>query len=111
MLINEISIGSHQKVWWKCEKGHSYDSTISHRLEGNGCPYCSSHRVLSGYNDLATTHSELLKEWDYEKNIIKPTEISKGSRKKVFWICNNGHSYDSTISHRLEGNGCPYCVK
>ena len=32
--------------------------------------------VLAGYNDLATTDSQLLSEWDYEKNKWKPTEVS-----------------------------------
>ena len=34
--------------------------------------------------------SDLLKEWDYEKNSklkIIPNNISYGSAKKVYWIC------------------------
>ena len=106
----DISYGSGLKVWWKCDKGHSYDMMISNKIKGQNCPYCSNHRVKKGFNDLRTTHPKLLNEWDYEKNTIKPEEISSGSSKKVWWICPEGHSYDTIIHNRLDGNNCPYCA-
>ena len=37
----------------------------------------------------------LLKEWDYKDNFqelkITPIDISPGSNKKVYWICEKGH--------------------
>ena len=67
----DVARGSSKKVWWKCEKGHEYEAVIGVKMtQGTGCPYCSGHRVLKGFNDLCTTHPELLKEWNYEKNII-----------------------------------------
>ena len=106
---NEVSQGSGLKVWWRCDKGHSFDMTISNRVKGQNCPYCSGRRVITGKNDLLTTHPYLIKEWDFSKNIIKPNEISYGSSKKVWWKCNNGHSYDTTIQNRINGDNCPYC--
>ena len=107
---NNVSAGSSIKVWWKCEKGHHYKATISTKInQSTGCPYCSSKCVLVGFNDLATTNPELLKEWDYNKNIIKPDEVVKGYTKKVWWKCEKGHSYDMLIINRINGNGCPYC--
>ena len=35
----QFTIGSHKKVWWKCEHGHSWDSRIYCRKK-NGCRYC-----------------------------------------------------------------------
>lgn len=102
--------GSEKKVWWKCKKGHSYCSKINARIgKGTGCPYCANKKILIGYNDLASTNHELLKEWDYEKNKIKPTEVSNGSDKKVWWKCERGHSYETSIVNRKNGQGCPYC--
>ena len=40
------------------------------------CPVCAEREVLAGYNDLATTDSQLLSEWDYEQNKLKPTQVS-----------------------------------
>ena len=169
--------GSNTKVWWKCSKGHSYDSSISHRVEGKGCPYCQNLKVLKGYNDLKTIsptiasewhptkngkllpdmivahytkkvwwkctngheweatpdlrqkygcpycsnkrassdynlskiYPNILEEWDYSKNIIKPEEVLPVSHKKVWWKCTNGHSYELSISHRINMKQCPIC--
>lgn len=108
---NQVTRGTQRKVWWKCVKNHSWYATISDRLNKNknGCPYCSNQKVLAGYNDLATTNKELLKEWNYEKNIIKPTEVVAGSDKRIHWICEKGHEYESRLVSRKQGTGCPYC--
>jgi len=78
----EISKGSNKKVWWICARNHEWKESSANRINGRGCPFCSNHQVLEGYNDLKTTSPELAQEWNYEKNTIKPTEITKGSIKK-----------------------------
>lgn len=37
---DQVSKGSGKKIWWQCEKGHTWEDTISHRKEGRKCPYC-----------------------------------------------------------------------
>ena len=112
-IIKPASVvpGSGKKVWWKCKKGHSYEQQISNHIKGAGCPYCSGLKVITGENDLETMFPELVKEWDYDKNLFKPSEIKYGSSKKVWWICPKGHSFKSAVSHRT-GNKhekCPIC--
>ena len=111
MSPNEVTNGKRDKVWWLCEKGHSYDMHIHFRiLRNSGCPYCSGRRVIKGETDLCTTHPELVKEWDFSKNSFKPDEVSAGSGKNAWWICEEGHSYECRIGHRTSDNvGCPYC--
>ena len=106
-----VKKNTDKKVWWRCEKGHEYQSSIVNRTKSNGtcCPYCLGNKVLKGFNDMATTNPELLKEWDYSKNTIKSDEVTKGTHKKIWWICNNNHSYKATIPARRTGTGCPYC--
>lgn len=108
---SNLSHGSTKLVWWKCKKGHEYKSSIVNRTKSKGtcCPYCSGNKVLKGFNDIASTNPELLKEWDYSKNTIKPDEVTKGTHKKIWWICSNNHSYEATIPARRRGTGCPYC--
>ena len=106
----DVTKGSHDEVWWICEKGHEYPSAIYSRVAGNGCPYCAGKKVLPGYNDLATTHPELAGEWHPTKNgNLKPTDVSAYSNKKVWWICDKGHVYPAFIYSRANGSGCPYC--
>ena len=53
---------SNSKVWWRCEKGHSYQTVIASRTTGSGCPYCSGRRVLPGFNDLVTLEPRVAAE-------------------------------------------------
>ena len=60
----EVSIGSHKKVIWRCEKGHEWIATVKSRtINKTGCPYCSHNKVLAGFNDLATLFPEVADEW------------------------------------------------
>lgn len=112
-----LGVGSHSKVWWKCDNDdkhtHSYESSIASRNRGRGCPYCANKKVLVGFNDFATTSSRLLKEWNYEKNSLTPYEITSGSDKKVYWLCDQGHSYQMSVYRRTNSKnsrGCPVCA-
>ena len=60
-FTKSITAFSNTKVWWICEKGHEWEALISTRSNGSQCPYCSGIEMLPGYNDLATTHPQLVK--------------------------------------------------
>ena len=106
----QTALGSHRKVWWKCSEKHEYEATIKNRHNGSKCPYCTGKAVLTGFNDLETTHPHLAKEWHPAKNgILSPKKISFGSIKKVWWKCSSGHEWQATIHSRKKGHGCPYC--
>ena len=109
MRPEDFLSGSEKKVWWRCSKGHVWNASIVHRVNGNGCPYCGNKIVLRGFNDLATTYPELALEWDTVKNTIAPDQVLSGSNKKVWWKCKKGHSWEAAISNRIRGTGCPYC--
>ena len=105
-----VSYGSNTKILWRCQFKHEWTATINNRVNGTDCPYCSNKITLSGYNDLVTTHKELMNEWDYEKNIVDPHTIRYGSNKKVWWRCSKGHSWEALICNRTtNGSGCPFC--
>ena len=108
---SEVFPHSNKKYWFICTKGHSYDMVMHHKIKGANCPICSNQRLLSGYNDLKTTHPDIAMEWDYDKNEINPDKVFSGSHKKVWWKCKKGHTYLSSIASRTGLNtGCPYCA-
>ncbi len=37
----DVTSSSGIKVWWKCTKGHEWQSTVCNRAGGRGCPKCS----------------------------------------------------------------------
>jgi very-short-patch-repair endonuclease len=108
---NDITHGSHIKVWWLCSKGHSYSQQINNKtILKYGCPECSGRRA-SETNNLSTQYPEIVKEWHPTLNKdFKATEVTYGSEKKVWWLCPKGHSYKATINNRtLRQSGCPQC--
>jgi Zn ribbon nucleic-acid-binding protein len=61
---------------------------------------------LTGFNDLATTHPQLLQQvhgWD-------PRTVSAGSAKKLEWVCAIGHQWKAVVySRAISGLNCPIC--
>lgn len=109
----KITPYSHQKVWWRCSKGHEWLTGIAYRTkQKSGCPYCSGKFVGSD-NSLAILHPELAREWHSEKNgNLTPNDVSPGTDRKVWWLCDKGHSWEAAICHRTsntKATGCPYC--
>ncbi len=101
-----ISEGSGRKFNWRCDSyGHIFVASVWHRREGKGCPYCSGNKVLRGFNDFATTHPDLARE-----TLDDPASFSKGTNKKIRWVCSIGHIYDMYPSNRIRGEKCPVCV-
>ena len=105
--------GSDEKVWWKCHKcGHEWMERIANRHHGRGCPKCANRKLISGHNDFATKHPELLNEWLYEKNgDLKPNQIHYKSVTPVWWKCPVcGYEYQAPPVRRSIGNGCRKCA-
>ncbi len=99
---DEVNAKSRKNVWWHCRKcGNEWKSVINARVKGTVCPVCAEREVLAGYNDLATTDKQVLEEWDYELNKLKPTEVSRNSAKRAWWKCRYGHSWSMKINERM----------
>ncbi len=101
-----VTAGSHTIKEWQCTLGHPWKTSVLHRTMGWGCSFCSGHKILVGFNDLATTHPEVAGTaygWD-------PTTVTAGSSKIKQWICPLKHFWSVNVSARTRGNGCPYCA-
>lgn len=106
----QLTCNSSKKAWWICDKGHAWQAVITKRNQGSQCPFCTRRRALAGFNDLNTTHPEIAREWNYQKNgNLLPTMILSGSDKRVWWICSQGHEWNSTVYSRAQGSNCPHC--
>lgn len=119
---DQIGFSSSRIVNWKCKKcGIEWQESLNKATrktikEAKECPYCTHERVSKFYN-LFTQYPILEKEWDYEKNLKSITEYHPKSKKVVWWKCENGHSWKSTISDRTRNyknienkdKMCPYC--
>ena len=109
---NGVTYGSRRKVWWRCEKGHSWQAEVKSRtLLGAGCPVCAGKVVVPGVNDLATLRPDLAAQWHPERNLpLTPERIAPGSHKRVWWVCGKGHVWQAAAAARANGERCPVCA-
>lgn len=122
----QITAGSHTKVWWICSKcGHEWQAQIKSRNNGCGCPECAKkYRKKPTYKkpresnivyekSLLYLYPEIAKEWDYSKNILNPSQVGSHSKLKVWWKCSQcNYSYERQIRNITQrNNGCPKCSK
>ncbi len=105
----QVFPNSGKKAWWKCKKGHEWETRIGSRSKGTGCPYCSGRKASASYN-LEVLRPGLIKEWHPVRNgDLSPSQFTPFSGRKVWWRCKKGHEWEEYIIIRSKGFGCPYC--
>ena len=110
----DVSLHTKKKVWWKCDRGHTWQSPVNGvASNGTRCPYCAGYKAIPGESDLVTLFPEIAVEWDFDKNgKLDPASVAPASHTRVWWKCALGHSYQSAPYARTGkyGSGCPYCA-
>lgn len=79
--------------------------------KGDGCPYCSNHKVRKGFNDVFTTHPEIVEYLFNKEDAYNYTARSNKQVKTQCPICHTYlglHSLDDIYTHRIR---CPKCGK
>ena len=102
----KVGGGSHKRLSWKCNKGHTWITNPKHRVNGTNCPVCAGQKIVMGINDLATTNPKIAKQaygWDPKKILAK-------HHQKYSWKCSKGHIWEASISARKGGSGCLVCT-
>ena len=108
----DVAPGSHKKLWWVCDKGHSWEAVIKNRTRRkSGCPYCSGRRASSN-NSIKTTFPEFFQDMErYGKQDVRPEQLKKRSRTVVHLQCGKGHIWEASPwdYKNISGGMCPYC--
>ena len=114
---DEVTYGSSRTVFLKCKTCGGEWSNYSVKdltVYKRGCPFCSGQRVLKGFNDLKTNFPEVVLDWDYDKNDLRPEDVTVGSNRKVWWKCHIcGCEWGAVINDRTNKDvpiGCPQCA-
>lgn len=97
-------------VWWKCRNGHEWQMAIRSRTSNKSqCKLCSENKKAE--KRYLTEFEYLLQEWHpYKNDTLNPEKCTSGSSTKAWWLCKDGHEWESRISHRVNGSSCPYCT-
>lgn len=111
LTVEQVGLNTNKKVWWLGTCGHEWEAAISSRNAGKNCSICSNKTVLVGETDLLTKRPDLFAELHPIKN--KNTDfqtIHFRSTKLFWWLCDRGHEWKTTVSHRtIRQQGCPSC--
>ena len=112
VLISRVNPKSSKKYWFIFPCGHEFFTEVRKIVDGpRQCSYCTGQEVLKGFNDLGTVNPLLASEFDVEANKITASEIHNGARKKVWWICKQGHKWKTSVHQRkISQSECPYCT-
>ena len=103
------------KETFECSCEHAWKSSIKHRVDNRGCPYCTSggiNKKFCIHQSLLHTHPEIAKQWHPTKNgDLKPEDFSFGSHQEISFLCdvNQNHIWKSRIKNRTNNQGCPHC--
>ena len=110
--LEEYTAGSMQSGEWICslDPRHIWTASIANRVQGSGCPVCSGDKVITGVNDLATTHPNYAAQW-HPDNEKKATEVFAGMDRSALWKCDAGHEWKAKVYTRIKHNyGCRECL-
>ena len=109
-LMRSFSMGAE----WICPTcGGEYTHRICDKTpDDSDCPYCHGTKVLTGYNDLATTNPELVPQYS-SLNDRPATMVRKDWKKYVYWECPDCHYvYERDLRTKTNDNSdCPICSK
>lgn len=114
-----FTANSGHRVWWQCEKGHEWQTTIDRRNSkrgGSGCPNCSpTYKLASPENNLALKYPDLLRFFHPTKNEdLVPEKVTHGSEIPIWWQCpkDQSHEFFRSPNHMTSSTAkelCPYC--
>lgn len=113
-LFKSYSFKSNDKVWWICEKGHSFERAICNAVIANSfeCSICTNKQLAVGINDLASQFPELAAEFDCERNKITPDQVIQNSMTEYWWHCKEGHDFFRSSYYRTTSfSRCPICTR
>ena len=85
----------------------------SYKTSNTGCPYCSGQKVHPE-ESLGAKFPELAAQWHPTKNgELSPFDVSYGSGKPVWWLCEFRHATRRSPNVRTSqgGRGCGKCAR
>lgn len=115
----DVAKSSNKKYWFSCDQcAHVFEQSPNCISDTKWCKYCSNAWRHCGaekcnycFNRSFASHPKS-EYWNFNKNSLKPHQISKGSKKKFWFQCPDcSHDFEKildSITGKKE-SWCPYC--
>ena len=101
----DVMASSFRTRWWKCPRGHAFQRKPKLFAKDPVCPSCAI-----GGASLADTHPHLAKRWHPAKNAMAPSAVDAAHTAAVWWVCEDGHSFERSPLQMASDDGCPHCA-
>lgn len=103
-------------LWKTC--GHVTETLPQNVLKGHGCGICcKGNLVKASAKSNEKKRLKASKELDQRVKEIHGTKVRRdkktpyiNSHTKLYWICDQGHRWETTPHNIKRGNGCPECA-
>lgn len=100
-LLENSYTNAHQKLRYKCPKGHKHNITWNHWQQGHRCPYCDGQSKPT---------IEFIKAEFKKEGYTLLTKKYINSQQKLEYICPKGHKHSIRWSNWKNGKArCIYC--
>jgi very-short-patch-repair endonuclease len=110
-----LALNSHEKYLFNCNKcGHEINLSLLFINSGGWCSFCYGVKICLDDNckscfNKSFASNEKSKYWS-PNNTLKPREVIKGSRKRIKFICEKNHEFETKLSY-IDSllSWCPKC--
>lgn len=97
-------ISSSVSTLLECSAGHQWKTRVANLLHrGDGCPICSEHNHTKKWN------TDSINKNISDRGIKLVSEYPGKVGKKGSFVCDKGHTWETTIASVLAGSGCKIC--
>ncbi|NMR30690.1 zinc-ribbon domain-containing protein [Crystallibacter degradans] len=62
-----------------------------------------------GHRSLEHLYPDIAAQWDHSRNKMTPAQVTPGSNRQIWWLCDRGHSWEAAPYTRTRGHGCAAC--
>ena len=109
---------SGKRYFFDCETcGHEYEMKLDNVQKGQGCSYCSFHRICDSDScircfDLSFASHPKSELWSFDKNTVSPRQVMKHTHVKYWFKCQTCNHELLKSPHVVAGQGtwCVYCT-
>lgn len=105
---DQITIGSHKSVWWKCSIcGHEWKAPVKNRAKGSGCRICGIKRA---HDKTRLSTEDFIARLNIANPDVQVISEYSGTNNKIMCRgrkCN--HEWSALPYNLLNGSGCPVC--
>jgi hypothetical protein len=101
--LSDTYVNSGMPLLWRCASGHEFSMSYDNANAGHWCPTCA--KAARNAKRL-----QLMREIAIERGGLCLSDNYVGSRQKLLWQCDKGHTWHAMPVMVKSGTWCPECA-